>query len=337
MLISPSPQKKWTKALLSSLASLESKNIMHRDIKLSNLYLTDSDIQRASIKIGDFGFARFLNNNLACSHVGTPLYMAPEIFNHKNYHFKADVWSLGLVIYELIAGVPLFECFTMDELLLKQREKIEFPESFSEEAKEIISLMLQYDEKNRPGFEDLLNLKFVENFHDEAYTPSIVEIENFERNIILEAPNGYFVNILELDRSISIVKRILLIASNLDKHSFCDLISLILDYSSNYINEIFEKFSSFGLYLSSNNRINELKSRMDEIKNMKNFLAEECKLADGPIVLQESVKAAAINKLIQLLFEYDDEDKFLLISFGRSVDPCNILLIESYNFIEGLL
>ena len=67
------------------------------------------------------------------------------------------------------------------------------------------------------------------------------------------------------------------------------------------------------------------------------FLAEDCKLADGPIVLQESVKAAAINKLIQLLFEYDDEDKFLLISFGRSVDPCNILLIESYNFIEVLL
>ena len=137
--------KRLSKSLLQGLIALERMKIMHRDIKLSNLYLTDSNITKAKIKIGDFGFAKFIRNKIAMSQIGTPLYMAPEVFNSCPYNFKADVWSLGMAIYEMLAGTPVFECYTLVELFSKQKLPIVYPDSMDEDAIVMISAMLRYN------------------------------------------------------------------------------------------------------------------------------------------------------------------------------------------------
>jgi len=63
---------------------------MHRDLKLANILLTTKS-DDASIRVADFGFAKILQNDLATTQLGTPIFMAPEIFNDEHYSYKADV------------------------------------------------------------------------------------------------------------------------------------------------------------------------------------------------------------------------------------------------------
>ena len=79
------------------LQDLHNKNIIHRDIKPANIFITNKDV----IKIGDFNVGK--NNPIAMKNtrIGTPLNMSPEVFYGKPYDFKADIWSLGCVVYEM--------------------------------------------------------------------------------------------------------------------------------------------------------------------------------------------------------------------------------------------
>lgn len=79
-------------------------NLIHRDLKPQNLLL-DSDSDRATLKIADFGFARTLGmNNLAATLCGSPLFMAPEILRYQKYDEKADLWSVGTILFEMVTG-----------------------------------------------------------------------------------------------------------------------------------------------------------------------------------------------------------------------------------------
>ena len=78
---------------------LHANRILHRDIKTINMFLAKND----TIKIGDLGVARELNQsaNMAHTVVGTPYYLSPELCEEKPYNNKSDIWSLGCVLYEL--------------------------------------------------------------------------------------------------------------------------------------------------------------------------------------------------------------------------------------------
>jgi serine/threonine protein kinase len=75
------------------------KKILHRDIKPMNVFIGKSDI----VKLGDLGIAKILKNNAAAqTQIGTPHYMAPEIWKGRPYTYGADVWSLGCLLYEML-------------------------------------------------------------------------------------------------------------------------------------------------------------------------------------------------------------------------------------------
>lgn len=87
----------WFTQLLFGLRVLHSKNILHRDLKAANIFLT----KNYSLKIGDFGISKVLEHSSAITCIGTPLYLSPEVCNNQPYGFSSDLWALGCILYEM--------------------------------------------------------------------------------------------------------------------------------------------------------------------------------------------------------------------------------------------
>ena len=87
-----------------ALKYIHKKNILHRNIKPSNIFLMKQN-EGNFAKLGDFGVAKILNPSLKHTKTrieSSPKYQAPEILKKENYSFEADIWSLGVTFYELI-------------------------------------------------------------------------------------------------------------------------------------------------------------------------------------------------------------------------------------------
>ena len=154
---------------LLALQYLHSKNIIHRDIKLLNIFMTKDKI----IKIGDFGMSKIIENKLDLldlSNVGTPLFLAPEIVKKDNYDFKIDIWALGCSLYELANLNPPFNDENIKKLCNKIVNEEENPinNSYSEKFCNLIKIMLEKDMKKRISANEAI-VKFIPNKIIEKY------------------------------------------------------------------------------------------------------------------------------------------------------------------------
>ena len=99
------------KQVLSGVAYLHSKGIVHRDLKLENLLL-HGELPKAVVKIADFGLSKVFSSNATLSTVcGSPLYMAPELLmldQKSAYSPAVDIWSVGVILFILLAGYSPF-------------------------------------------------------------------------------------------------------------------------------------------------------------------------------------------------------------------------------------
>ena len=144
--------------LVKGLQYLHSHKIIHRDLKLGNLFLTD----KMQLKIGDFGLATKLDydgekKKTVC---GTPNYIAPEVIDGGSGHsYEVDVWAIGIIIYALIIGKPPFETNDIKQSYKNIKSIVfKFPSDakISYPAIKLIKKILVRDPKERPSFEDLL-------------------------------------------------------------------------------------------------------------------------------------------------------------------------------------
>lgn len=149
------------KILFEAMRYCHSKKVAHRDLKPENLLLMSAQNDSA-IKIADFGFAKKASTpNSLTTQCGTPGYVAPEILEGTPYDTKADMWSLGVIVYILLGGYPPFIEQNQRELFRKIRKgQYEFHEEYwgqvSSEAKDLISSLLTVNPSQRLSAEESL-------------------------------------------------------------------------------------------------------------------------------------------------------------------------------------
>lgn len=100
-----------------ALNYMHKQNMSHRDLKLDNIMCHNELDGDLDVKITDFGFAcLFSPSDKMDLSLGTPMYMAPELVNDKEYDQRVDVWALGCIVYILLTGSPPFSGVTTDEM-----------------------------------------------------------------------------------------------------------------------------------------------------------------------------------------------------------------------------
>lgn len=138
-----------------ALAHLNMHDVVHRDLKPANIMLSD----KGELKLTDFGLARIFNKQegLMTTTFGTPFYQAPEILEGKDYDEKADMWSAGIILFQMLTGNVPFPAKSIMELHTKvMRGQYELPEDcqLSDICIHLIKSLIRVDPKQRISFKE---------------------------------------------------------------------------------------------------------------------------------------------------------------------------------------
>ena len=138
------------RSLFQAINHCHAQNVVHRDIKPDNIMITANN----TVRLIDFGLSKASRNNRQLTTMaGTPYYMAPEVLEGA-YSKKADIWSLGVLLYTLVCGYLPFQGNNAAEVFRKIKEADyhfnhrEF-ETISDECKDLVRKLLVLNQKKR--------------------------------------------------------------------------------------------------------------------------------------------------------------------------------------------
>ena len=174
--IKPQVLKSWCRQILKGLMFLHTRSppIIHKDLRCDNIFITGPT---GSVKIGDLGLATLKNKSFSKSVIGTPEFMAPELYE-EHYDEAVDVYAFGLCMLEMSTGeYPYSECSSPSQIYKKVVNGV-LPSSLakveSQEVKEIIEKCLKLKKKDRPSVKELLAEDF---FVDTGFEVEVVNRE----------------------------------------------------------------------------------------------------------------------------------------------------------------
>jgi serine/threonine protein kinase len=166
--------------IINGIKYLNTNHIIHRDIKPKNILLTDN---KKTLKICDFGLAKELigNTTKISTICGSPLYMAPEMFYDKTYDETVDIWSIGIILYEMLFGINPFhkvkDRHELEQLMIKSDDDIHIPKNVSESCFSLLSGLLQKSVITRLSFDKIYDHEWIKsddiNVHESSDEESI--------------------------------------------------------------------------------------------------------------------------------------------------------------------
>jgi serine/threonine protein kinase len=146
--------------IVLAIESLHRKGIMYRDLKPENILLD----QQGHIKLTDFGFAKCMNdiqNDRTFTNCGTPGYCAPEVMiDQMGYTYKADIWSIGILICEMLGGFTPFQNKHEAEnpkLIMEmcRNGKLNLPKNLQGYSRDLVKSLLYVDPEGRPEIKEI--------------------------------------------------------------------------------------------------------------------------------------------------------------------------------------
>ena len=178
--------------LIRALQYLHSHRVIHRDLKLGNLFLND----KMELKVGDFGLATKLDfegerKKTVC---GTLNYIAPEVLYGAGHSYEVDIWAIGVIIYTLLIGKPPFETRDVKTTYTKiKKADFSFPitSKISLAAKNIIKKILILDPKKRPTLNNILSDEF---FNQGIAIPKLLPLSTLALPLSIEYIKKYMPN-----------------------------------------------------------------------------------------------------------------------------------------------
>ena len=156
---------KFFSQIINAIYCLHKNDFIHRDIKPENILIFDNKV----CKLCDFGCCVELNGKQRSTYCGTTEYMSPEIVNKMEYSKEIDIWSLGILLYEMIHGYSPFnpnnEYYNTKEVIDKIKiHDLHFDINISKECKDLICHLLDKNAKNRYKIEDIFNSDFIKKY-----------------------------------------------------------------------------------------------------------------------------------------------------------------------------
>ncbi|XP_055863136.1 serine/threonine-protein kinase ULK2-like isoform X2 [Biomphalaria glabrata] len=173
----------YVKQIAEAMKALQQKGIVHRDLKPQNILLCYDGPRyphpsEMLLKIADFGFARFIiGAEMATTLCGSPMYMAPEVIMSVKYSAKADLWSIGTILYQCLTGRAPFQAQNPQELKKKYEKspglKPNIPTNTSPELRDLLMRMLKRDAEERISFEEFFSHPFLQLPTLKAMSPPV--------------------------------------------------------------------------------------------------------------------------------------------------------------------
>ena len=212
---------------------LHRQAILHRDIKSANVFLMSVGI----VKLGDLGFSQVYEATVSAevgrTFCGTPYYLAPELWRRHRYSKKADVWSLGVLLYEMAALKRPFAGDTMlklfDRIMTGRYDPL--PDCYSRDLCDLVDSILVFDPEARPATGDILRnkyMQFVMSQFERTIQSGTNQFSPEEKTYILDAVSRARQSVNELPASVvptsqrSVVKKAIVLkqSANMWKQRF---------------------------------------------------------------------------------------------------------------------
>lgn len=330
--VSSDTLKSWTVELLVSLKFLSIKNITHRDIKPDNIILCEHPKLKSKVKTDmvlkliDFGSAKVITNIDGNTTIGTLFYMAPEVISNLQYDNQIDLWSFGVVLYELLAKERPFPSLDNDKLRseIKFSNPIPYLKNKDERFKYIVERILRKNPSRRITLNEILSMEFLE----EEITKLSSDIEEFDKFDVIH-------QIKNFEHLLCPYQSNIIIEKYLDKINFCmKIIDNVIrkSYQKSYLSAKVSCYQGFELIEYAL----EVYSRDDLVTSIFSFLLENKMI----YCISKDDKSEIIDKEYYQIsldsFEHDIDNP-LFGSFDPLTKNRNHLKLTEFILHKGIL